>query len=153
MIAPVEVFEAETHQVERTWLPTCRTPERLWNVYTDIEAAKRRMVESAFEAARADLRALGITFGLPVTQFNRHVAAILGQMPLVQEMDAASRLPEGVTASTGAALIEAASLGSILPYPSTDMWEVLQAWLLYFFPERYRREPATEIFRQGRIIG
>jgi hypothetical protein len=90
---------AET--VERTWLPTCRTPERLWNVYTDVEAAQRRMVESAVEAARADLRALGITLGLPVTQFNRHVAAILGQMPLVQEMDAASRLPEGVDREHG----------------------------------------------------
>jgi hypothetical protein len=40
------VFEAETHTVELFWLPICRTPERLWSVYSEPEAARRRMVQS-----------------------------------------------------------------------------------------------------------
>jgi hypothetical protein len=153
VIAASDVFDADTHGVERTWLPICMTPGRLWNVYADAEATRRRMVESAFEAAETDLAALRIPSGLPVIQFNQHIAATLGQMPLVQEIDAASCLAEGVTAATAAALIEAAAQGLALPYPAIDMWEVLQSWLLHFFPQRYRREVATEVFRQGRVIG
>jgi hypothetical protein len=152
-ITTSEVFDADVHGVERTWLPTCMTPARLWNVYADAEATRRRMVESAFEAAQTDLAALRIPSGLPVIQFNQHVAATLGQMPLVQEIDVASRLAEGVTAASAAALIEVAVQGSALPYPPVNMWEVLQSWLLHFFPQRYRREVATEVFRQGRVIG
>ena len=147
------IEDGDTHEVERSWLPICVTPERLWHVYTDAEVARSRMVESSFEAAQADLIALGIAPGLPATQFNQHVAAILGGMPLVEAIDTASRLTEGLTATTAANLIESAAQGSALPYSAGEMWEVLQSWLLYFFPQRYRREVATEVFRQGRIIG
>jgi hypothetical protein len=74
-------------------------------------------------------------------------------MPLVQEIDSASRLPAGITSASASALIERGTYGAALPYSPTDMWEVLQAWLMHFFPQRYRREVATEVFRQGRIIG
>jgi hypothetical protein len=151
LITASDIFDTEMHEVNRIWLPTCRAPERLWSVYTDGESTRRHMVESAFEAAQADLAALGIAAGLPQKQFNQYVAATLGGMPLVQEIDIASR--QGVTTAAAAALIEGSARGAPLPYPSPDMWEVLQAWLMHFFPDRYRREATTEVFRHGRVIG
>ena len=150
-IAAEDVIKTETNGLKLTWLPTCRTPERLWSVYTEGEAARRRMVESAFDAALVDLAALDIASGLPQAQFNQHVAAMLGQMPFIQEIDVAAR--DGVNAAAASDLIEGMALGETLPYAPADMWEVLQAWLMHFFPNRYRREAATEVFRQGRVIG
>jgi hypothetical protein len=150
-IAIAELFDAETHQVEYSWLPKCRTPEWLWLVYTNPEKARTHMVESAFEAAQMDLVTLYITPGLPETLFNQHVAAIFGRMPLVQEIDISAR--EGVTTDKAVELIESAASGAELPYSPSDTWEVLMMWLMHFFPQRYRREPETEVFRQGRVIG
>lgn len=151
LITASDLLEEETRALDRIWLPTCRTPERLWSVYADGESARRHMVESAFEAAQADLASLGIAGGLPQKQFNQYVAATLGGMPLVQEIDIASQ--QGLTAVAAAQLIERAARGSPLPYPATDMWEILQAWLIHFFPDHYRLEATTEVFRHGRVIG
>jgi hypothetical protein len=46
---------AEIAGLPASWLPTCPSPEKLWDVYSDPENARRRMVQSAFEAARADI--------------------------------------------------------------------------------------------------
>src|SRR5581483_9405140 len=78
---------AETDDLPPTWLPRCPTPERLWEVYSDPEAARRRMVESAFDAAIEDLSSLRLGPGLSETQLYRSVVAALNQMPLIQSID------------------------------------------------------------------
>jgi hypothetical protein len=144
-----EVFEPETREVVRTWLPTCRAPDRLWNVYAGFETW--RLVEAAANAAKDDLAALNIPTGLSKDQFREFVTATLERMPLVQEIETATQ--NGLTPEAAAALISEATGSNDLPYSSIEMWEVLQAWLIYFFPGRYRREPSSELFRRGRIIG
>ena len=150
-IAGKDVLKIEKDGVESAWLPTCRTPHQLWAVYRDHDVARHRMVESAFHASLLDLEALDIAPGLPETRFNQHVAAMLMQMPLVKEIDVAAR--DGVTAADAVALIERVASETTFPYAPVEMWEILQAWLMHFSPDRYRREAATEIFRQGRVIG
>jgi hypothetical protein len=145
-----EAFEAETRGVTQFWLPTSMNPEGLWGVYADPKDARRRIVESSFMAAEADLNALGIEPGLSQQQFNQHIIAVLQQMPLVQEIDAAAS--GGITSQQATQLIEERTQGQTLPYPPPVMWEVLQTWLMYFFPRRYRTEAAAEVFRRGRVL-
>jgi len=135
------------------WLPTCRVPDRLWSVYTDVDDAKRRMVESAVDAALSDLAILDVEAGLSRQLFNQNIAATLSQIPLVQAVDEASKRPEGLTSAQAVALIQGKLGEASWPHSAVEMWEVLQAWLTFFFPQRYRTEPATEVFRQGRILG
>jgi len=144
-----DLAAAETDDLPSTWLPRCPTPERLWDVYIDPEAARRRMVESAFDAAREDLATLRLGPGLSEAQHYRSVVSTLNQMPLVQAIDA--RAAEGIGGEDAAALIQAAGP---LPvhYTAAEMWEILLAWLQYYFPGRYRREAAGEVLRRGRVI-
>lgn len=140
---------AETGGMPSSWLPTCAVPEKLWEVYSDPVSAGRRMVESAFEAAKIDIASLQIGRGLSEIQFYRAVSGTLNQMPLVRaiEREAAG----GLDAERAAALIVAG--GSATPYGTEQMWEVLVAWLQYYFPDRYRIEPKGEVLRYGRILG
>lgn len=140
---------AETDDLPSYWLPLCPTPERLWDVYSDPEAARRRMVESAFEAACADLAALRVPEGLIETQFYKWIAGSFLQMPLVQSIDRQAAVGVGVDEATS--LI--ASAGGAIPYSMPEMWEILLAWLQYFFPDRYRREVTGEVLRSGRVLG
>jgi hypothetical protein len=139
---------AEVGALPASWLPTCPSPEKLWDVYSDPESARRRMVESGYEAARADIRCLGVGEGLSETQFYRVVSGVLNQMPLVRLIEREAE--SGLDADKAASLIAAA--GGAPPYETSDMWEILAAWLQYYFPGRYRMEPVGEVLRYRRVI-
>ncbi len=85
-----------------------------------------------------DLAALDIPSGLSKDQFKKFMAATLERMPLVQEIDVAAQ--KGLTPEAAAGFISEAAASAGLPYSPTEMWEVLQAWLMHLFPDRYRRE-------------
>lgn len=140
---------AETGGAPNSWLPTCPTPEKLWEAYSDPVSARRRMVESAFDAACSDIGCLQVGKGLSEIQFYRTISGALNQMPLVRaiEREAAA----GLDAERAAALIMAG--GSSTPYDAEQMWEILVAWLQWYFPDRYRMEPKGEVLRYGRILG
>jgi hypothetical protein len=143
--APTPVGESAAAPI--TWLPSCNAPRLLWTVYSDPESARRRMVENAFCEALSDLSWLGIAQGFSLTQFNLHVAAMLRSVPLVQGIDLASK--GGLNTADAVAMI-----GKIdnLPHSAEETWEVLQAWLEHFFPNRYLREVASTIFRSGSTL-
>lgn len=130
------------------WLPTCSTPDRLWNVYANHEPWQ--LVSSAVTAATADLQALGPPGGLLRPTFNQYIAAALKQMPLV--MDIERHAATGITDEQAIALITEAVGTEALPYPAAGMWEVLKAWLAHFFPGTYRRTAQGEVFVRGRQI-
>lgn len=130
------------------WLPTCTTPDRLWNVYANYEPWQ--LVSSAAVAAEADLAALGPPTGLLRPTFNQYIASALRQMPLVMEVD--RRAATGITDEQAIALIAAAAGADPLPYPPAGMWEVLKAWLAHFFPGIYRRSAQGEVLVRGRQI-
>ena len=144
-----DLAAAETDDLPPTWLPRCPSPERLWEVYSDPEAARRRMVESAFDAANDDLASLRLGRGLTEVQLYRTVVAALNRMPLIQSVDA--RAGNGIGAEEAAALIQGAEAFAT-PYSAAEMWEILSAWLQYYFPGRYRREATGEMLRRGRVI-
>jgi hypothetical protein len=140
---------AEIGGLPASWLPTCPSPEKLWDVYSDPESARRRMVESAFDAAGADIACLQVGDGLSEVQFYRVMSGTLNQMPLVRLIEREAET--GLDAEKAVALIAAA--GGAAPYATTEMWEILAAWLQYYFPDRYRMEPMGEILRYRRIFG
>lgn len=117
------------------WLPTCATPDRLWNVYANHEPWQ--LVSSAATAAEGDLKVLGVPPGLLRSTFNRYIAAALKQMPIVMHID--RRAGTGITDEQAIALITEAAGADNLPYSPADMWQVLKAWLAHFFPGAYRR--------------
>lgn len=142
------LLAAEIGGLPASWLPTCPSPEKLWDVYSDPESARRRMVESAFKAAGADIACLQIGRGLSEIQFYRVMSGALNQMPLVRLIEREAET--GLDAKKAAALIAAA--GGAAPYSTDQMWEILAAWLQYYFPDRYRMEPMGEVLRYGRVF-
>lgn len=148
-LTATDLAAAETDDLPPAWLPHCPTPEWLWEVYSNPATARHRMVESAFETAKEDLKSLRVGPGLSEVQLYRSVIAALNQMPLIQSIDA--RAAAGIGAGEAVTIIQAAGAG-LFPYSAPEMWEILLAWLQYFFPGRYRREPTGEVLRHGRVI-
>lgn len=150
-ITAADLLELEAHLLDSNWLPQCRVPERLYQVYSNSSRAKRIMVESAFESAQTDLGALRLPSGLTEDLFNAEVVAVLGCMPLIREIDGAAA--EGLNARDAEALISANEPTGGPAYSPSETWEVLKAWLLHFFPAHYRREAGDEILKKGKVIG
>lgn len=140
---------AERGGLAASWLPTCPSPEKLWDVYSDPLSTRRRMVESSFEATCADIACLEVGAGLSEVQFYRVMSGALNQMPLVRLIEREAET--GLDAGRAAELI--ASAGGAAPYATDEMWEILAAWLQYYFPDRYRMEPTGEVLRYGRVLG
>lgn len=146
------VFEDDEAVLRRDWLPTCRVPDKLWMAYSDADGASRRMVESAFDAARADIKSLAIEPGFPQDHFLRRVVATLEGMPLIKEVDKQARSGKGLSDDRAISLIEAeVELNEHGP-TAKERWEILREWMMFFFPNRYMREQATEVFRAGRVM-
>jgi len=150
MSSAVSFDNREAPSVPTVWLPKCRAPEKLWDVYFDSTNARRRIVENAFLAACDDLAALEITPGLSQSHFKNYLTAVLLGMPIVQLVDAAAQ--SGLPTRDAIALIEKVTGSEPLPYSAAEMWEILQAWLEYFFPDKYRSETADTVFKKSRRL-
>lgn len=144
---PEAVAASSSSSPPGLWLPSCPVPDRLWGVYQG--QGPETMVTSAWEAARADLLALLLPGGLSKPLFLAFMAGILRQMPLVQELDnlAANGLTD-VQAHTF--LTERLDIGD--PHQVEQAWQVMKAWLTYFFPESYRVEVRQEVLVKGRQL-
>lgn len=130
------------------WLPTCPTPDRLWNVYDGRDLW--RLVQSALEAGQRDLAVIGVPSRLPRSVFNRYVESTLMEMPIVQEID--RRASVGLSGDEAIVLLERSYDITAQPYSTAEMWEILKAWLEHFRPRTYRRTPYGEILVRGREI-
>lgn len=140
-------LDEEDAPASQFWTPHCSAPERLWDVYRGMSADT--MVTSAYEAAKNDLAALSPPPDLSQPLFNKYVAGILRQMPLITEIDQLAQ--RGITdAQARDFLIE--NIGDKMDYPPEDTWRVLKDWLGHFFPETYLREAGQEVFTKGRTI-
>lgn len=139
----VERDDDETQSVQ-FWIPHCPVPEEVWNVYRGM--GEDSMVTSAYEAAKKDLAALSPPSGLSHQLFNRYVAGILLQMPLMAKIDQLAT--HGLTDPQAHAFL-AENVGEELAYAPEDTWRVLKDWLTHFFPETYRREVGQEVLVKG----
>ena len=142
----IELDEEEA-PASQFWTPRCSTPERLWDVYRGMSADT--MVTSAYEAAKKDLVALSPPPDLSRPLFNKYVAGILRQMPIITEID---RLAQSGITDAQASVFLTENLGNELNPKPEVIWRVLKDWLVYFFPETYRREAPQEFFVKGTTI-
>ena len=131
----------------RFWVPHCPVPEKLWDVYRGMSSDS--MVTSAYEAAKKDLVALSPPPDLSKPLFNKYVAGILRQMPLIAEIDQLAQ--RGITDTQAHDFLDE-NLGDELNYQSKHTWRVLKDWLIHFFPETYRLEAEQEVLVKGTTI-
>ena len=130
------------------WMPLCPSPERLYKVYSG-ELDDTKMVRSAFEFAKRDLRSLGPPKGYSEENFLNHVADRLRKLEVIQKVVDAS--------DTGLSDVQATDLISDYIDPSStidagDAWKSLKRWMVHFFPEDYRIEVQQEILVKSRRI-
>ena len=143
-------FQAHVPSAPFTWRPSCRDPRRVWLVYSKTSQAQSRIVESAYNAAVEDLTALMIPDGLSNEEFRSVIAARLGSLPIMAELNARARM--GLSDADAIQLIVTTygSLASI--YSPEEQWEILREWLLEFFPGVYRQDTHPDAFRISTII-
>lgn len=130
------------------WMPLCPSPERLFKVYSG-ELDDTKMVRSAFEFAKRDLRSLGPPKGYSEENFLKHVAHRLRKLEVIQKVVDAS--------NAGLSDVQATDLISDYIDPSStidadDAWKVLKRWMVHFFPDDYRIEVQQEILVKSRRI-
>lgn len=139
----------EPLQLAANWLPSCASPERLFNVYADIDLF--RLTESAFIAGRSDLAALKIPAGLAEGPFHQFLTVRMAEMPLVQHI--MEKLSTGMTDSAGVALMQAELRPEQLPYGDAMMaWEILKRWLKVFGGGAFRSRSTGEELIRGRQL-
>ncbi len=122
-----------------TWLPTCRSPEFLYNVYMGDES---KLSQSALLDAKRDLHQLSPSVGLTRTQFIGFISGTISMSPIVDKLAKFAIVPRrfGEMKRKVGELVSNSS-------PAND-WQTLMRWLLYFSPERFtvRVENFSEIF-------
>lgn len=138
---------SEGNTEARTWLPSCRSPDRLYDAY---QGREDRMLTSAYEDAQRDLAVLNPPLGVDRRAFNAYIAAILEQLPIIHSIDSfvgTPRRKEEITSFLIKSIGEESdqNLG-------IEAWDTLKLWLLNFFPERYRIKPpeGEEVFVRGK---
>ncbi len=135
---------------ESAWLPTCVKPEYLYRVYKN--AGISDMLDSTVMAAREDLEELQIVEGLVEDEFKRYLAASLGRVGLVQKIAQISK-SVGITPDVALGLVfEVRNNMGDPRYEVKEYWDILKAWLVYFYPDRYRLRASEEVLEQARIL-
>ena len=114
------------------WIPMTRYPEQLYEAYA---GRTERVSAGATETMRHDLWALAIPRGLDEIGFRVAVAAVLLQMPVINEIDRFISVPRTFGAVRD-------FLGSRWRYPmerdpATD-WQTIMRWFRYFLPQRFQ---------------
>ena len=117
------------------WIPKARYPRDLYDAYAgNLDGLTSATVRAALE----DLAFLQIIPGLSRSSFEACVAVQLLLTPLVQRIDGLLQTPQRF----GAIRDWLASQKCIqeMEVDSTNAWQTLMRWLLYFWPERYQRD-------------
>jgi hypothetical protein len=137
--APKRVVEKVENVVEQKnidtacWLPSLRTPEKLFVAYQGRYDELTRVAKSA---SSVDLIPFNVPYGLEEDQFNHYIGLSLLQMPLINRIDNFVKEPRrfGEVRS----LIKDIACGiNDVEFDATTVWQTLMRWLLYFFPDRY----------------
>lgn len=138
---------ADIERPASVWIPACPVPDRLWTVYRG--GAVDTMVTSALTAAESDLAAMAPPNGLSHALFNAYVSGILRQMPLMIEIDRLASA--GLTDSQACDMLSSKQIAAS-GHDADQVWRVLKAWLVHFFPSTYRLETGQEVLVRGRVL-
>jgi len=117
----------------QTWLPLLRNPEALFLVYRGMVDS---LTTSTIEAAKNDLQVLCVPSGLDKDLFEKYVAAILLQQPIVLHVDSFAAVPRRF-GEMKALLGRLAEVDPHDDFDASRAWQTLMRWLLHFLPTRY----------------
>lgn len=127
---PAERLEVRS---DRIWIPVCRYPEQLFQVY----AGKSDHISTGgVEAVEQDLAYIGPPAGLNEQAFNAMVHAILLQTPVFGRIDNFLNRPKRF-GEMRSYLLSMPELANDVR-GATELWQTLMRWLLHFLPRRYR---------------
>lgn len=132
------------------WLPLCKAPHQLFDVYEERTAA---LTMNALRDARADLAVLSIPAGLNAGGFVVFARSLLSQHPVVQTITEA--MTRGPVHGQDIVAELAPYTGATAPYlKPREAYEVLRSWLLYFFQDRYMVEKRFEgeVWSLGSVV-
>jgi len=123
---------------ETPWLPRSRYPASLWLLYS---GQQDRLTSAAAEDAAADQQGLSIPPALTERAFDRYVAALLTQLPLVQRLDIGARAGRrfGEMRRMLSADPEVVAAGR----SPEELLQTLMRWLVHFSPNKYELRVAT----------
>jgi len=116
-----------------SWFPRSLQVQHLFACY---ENRRDQVIESVYVDGLDDLRALEPPPGLDRDTFSAFVAARLQQVPVVAAIDAAAT--RALDRTAGAGLLVAVE--NIPGDEALNAWDTISAWLLHFFPDRYRQK-------------
>lgn len=116
-------------EISTNWIPTIKTPEDLYALYSGDE---HRVLRTAIEVTRAELRRFGVPSGLREAGFRSWIGAILAQTPIIERT--ISHIEDRRDMDEGTFRELLSSVGADTDeYPIRDRMRVLQRWLEYFF--------------------
>lgn len=130
------------------WLPLCSRPELMFQIFTDTQTD--RIVGWTLEAGKRDIAALRIPKHLSEFHFNKYVAALLRQSPLVQELEKIAHKP--VSPDEGREFISTHVPKDYRAYDNDQHWKTLRNWLLHFLPSEYRQPVGSFDLQKGTEI-
>jgi hypothetical protein len=121
------------------WLPSCRTPDELFNAY---RGRAEELTQGVRAAAISDLTYLDVPIGLDAPAFRAFVSAALLISPSIGKIAAFARTPRrfGEMRNFVANTSDARQ--------PTEAWQTTMRWLLHYFPERFEMHEAnfSEVF-------
>ena len=150
MIANLEVKRLEEGEdmtdessVRRlAWLPRCAAPDKLYEVYKDLETTV--VVEGTKEDGLADLRDLQIRPGLSAMDFEDSIRDTLLLMPAFARI--IDDVPQGLTDAEGTARVEEAR-PDLEGQDAKEQWRIVQEWIVSFFGDMFEVAPASFVTR------
>lgn len=121
------------------WVPMCRTPEALFDAYSD---RLDDLTRATRDTALADLQQLDPPAGLNRQQFEAFVAGTLLSSPIIAQLANFARTPRRFGE------MREFVRGFDRPGSPTADWQTVMRWLLHFAADRFAMRTATysEIF-------
>ena len=121
------------------WLPSCATPEKLWDIYSN--PLTTIVTEDTRQDGNADLRDLQIQQGLTKPEFIIAVQKSLSLMPAFNRIT--EEIPVGVRDTRGNEII-ANYRPELSKQVQLKQWEIVRGWIGFFFQDQF--EVAAESF-------
>ena len=131
--SPPNLAERLNVRSDRIWIPVCRYPEQLFQVYAE---KSDHISTGGVEAVEQDLAYIGPPPRLNEHAFNATVHAILMQTPIFTRVENFMNRPRRFGEMRSYLL----SMPELVndEREATEMWQTLMRWLLHFLPSRYR---------------
>ena len=132
-------------QREVPWLPSCATPDRLYEIYVEPETAI--LAEGTRRDGVEDLRDLSLPSGLTHEEFAAVARETLHLMPEFRAI--LDQLPAGLTDVNGTDYV-ATLRPTFNESEARKQWEIVRDWIQVFFGDEFEVAPESFVVRPKR---